>query len=112
MRVLHLRKSGSGMASKTACGRNVLRTAMSTDWKNFNASNMQCELCRNSKQAALCARLDVTIIKVGAKVASKQKLHVHGVVVATNGRNQCDVEWHTLDQPVERGILFSDLIEI
>ena len=58
MRMMHLHKGGSGFASKTACGRNLLRTPMSTDWKEFKElpESQQCEKCRNSKQAALNAR--------------------------------------------------------
>lgn len=56
--VTHLNKSGSGMASKTACGRNVLRTPMSCNWADFKTSAHRCEKCETSKQAALNERSD------------------------------------------------------
>jgi hypothetical protein len=34
-RQMHLNKSGSGMALRTACGRNILSTPMSCDWEGF-----------------------------------------------------------------------------
>jgi hypothetical protein len=57
---MHLNKSGSGMASRTACGRNVLRTPMSCGWEGFKLepASRQCEKCASSKQAALNARRD------------------------------------------------------
>jgi hypothetical protein len=57
---LHLNKSGSGMAAKTACGRNILRTPMSTNWAGFKTTPIshRCEKCEASKQAALNARRD------------------------------------------------------
>lgn len=58
-RVTHLNKSGSGMASKTACGRNILRTPMSTDWAGFKGEQRKCNLCAVSGQAALNARRDM-----------------------------------------------------
>lgn len=60
MSALHLSKSGSGMASKTACGRNVLRTPMSTGWAEFNESRKEgrCEKCEASKQAELNRKAD------------------------------------------------------
>lgn len=58
MRKMHLNKSGSGMASKTACGRNLLRTPMSTGWAEFKTERPehQCDKCAASAQAALNAR--------------------------------------------------------
>jgi len=58
--VLHLNKSGSGMASRTACGRNVLRTPMSLGWAGFKAEKFaaRCELCASSKQAEVNAKAD------------------------------------------------------
>jgi hypothetical protein len=55
---LHLNKSGVGMTSKTACGRNILRTPISAAWAEFNAApeHKKCEKCANSKQAALNSR--------------------------------------------------------
>lgn len=54
-RQMHLSKGKSGMASSTACGRNILRTPMSTDWKGFMEEQVQyrCIKCSNSKQAEL-----------------------------------------------------------
>jgi hypothetical protein len=56
----HLNKSGSGMASMTACGRNILRTPLSTNWEGFKklAVAQRCEKCDASKQAAINAKLD------------------------------------------------------
>ncbi len=56
----HLNKSGSGMASMTACGRNILRTPLSTNWEGFKklAMNQRCEKCENSKQAAVNRKMD------------------------------------------------------
>ena len=60
-RVTHLNKSGSGWASKTACGRGLLRTPISTDWEGFKneAAKYQCVKCAASKQAELNARRDL-----------------------------------------------------
>lgn len=60
IRQMHLDKSGSGMAAKTACGRNILRTPMSTNWEEFKneAPEHQCAKCAASKQAAVNARSD------------------------------------------------------
>jgi hypothetical protein len=59
MRQLHLNKSGFGMSAKTACGRNILRTPLSTNWTEFNLSSQQCEKCVTSKQAELNRKFDV-----------------------------------------------------
>lgn len=55
---VHLNKGGAGMAIKTACGRNILRTPVSATWAEFNAEpdHRKCEKCANSKQAALNSR--------------------------------------------------------
>lgn len=60
MRMMHLNKGGVGMAARTACGRNILRTPLSTDWEGFKEeqSEHQCKLCAASKQAKLNARSD------------------------------------------------------
>lgn len=60
-RSLHLNKSGSGMASKTACGRNLLRTPMSGNWEEFikQSKEVRCELCAASKFATLMMRRDM-----------------------------------------------------
>lgn len=55
---LHLNKSGSGMSSKTACGRNILRTQLSANWNDFKAYDHRCIKCDESKQAALNTRRD------------------------------------------------------
>lgn len=59
-RQLHLNKSGSGMASMTACGRNILRTPLSASWEEFKAERPEyrCIKCDDSKQAALNRRID------------------------------------------------------
>jgi len=50
---IHLHKNGSGMAAKTACGRNILRTQLATDWLQFRElpDDQQCLKCAASKQA-------------------------------------------------------------
>jgi hypothetical protein len=57
---MHLNKSGSGFTSRTACGRNILRTPMSTDWTNFKmeAAAYRCVKCVASKQFEVNARMD------------------------------------------------------
>lgn len=47
MTQMHLNKSGTGMASRTACGRNILRTPMSTKFADFKseAAKYQCAKC-------------------------------------------------------------------
>ena len=57
---MHLNKSGSGMASRTACGRNILRTPMSLAWAGFKLTprDQQCELCACSKYAAVNTKSD------------------------------------------------------
>lgn len=57
---MHLNKSGNGFTSRTACGRNILRTPMSTDWENFKmeASAYRCIKCVSSKQFEVNARMD------------------------------------------------------
>jgi hypothetical protein len=58
-RVTHLNKSGFGMASMTACGRNILRTPISADWADFKADRFRCVKCEASKQAELNTRRDL-----------------------------------------------------
>jgi len=58
MRVMHLNKYGSGMTSRTACGRNILRTPMSGTWSEFKADQYQCAKCAASKQADFFTRID------------------------------------------------------
>lgn len=59
-RQMHLDKSGSGMASVTACGRNILRTPLSVKWAEFKTlpEDQKCAKCAASKQAALNIRVD------------------------------------------------------
>lgn len=60
MHVLHLNKSGSGMASVTACGRNILRTPFSASWNEYKTAQgwTKCAKCEASKQAELNRRTD------------------------------------------------------
>jgi len=57
---MHLNKSGSGMASKTACGRNILRTPMAANWADYKNEPVQyrCIKCETSKQFAVNAKMD------------------------------------------------------
>jgi hypothetical protein len=55
---MHLHSTGGGMASKTACGRNILRTPMSTSWAGFKAETDRCEKCEQSKLFAFLTRKD------------------------------------------------------
>jgi hypothetical protein len=57
---MHLNKSGGGMASMTACGRNILRTPLATKWANFKnlPEDQKCMKCAASKQAELNKRAD------------------------------------------------------
>lgn len=54
----HLHSTGSGMASKTACGRNILRTPLSTNWKGFKTEINRCKKCEQSKLFAFLTRVD------------------------------------------------------
>ena len=60
MRVTHLNKSGTGWSSKTACGRNLLRTPISTNWSEFKQEPVQfrCIKCVASKQFELNTKMD------------------------------------------------------
>jgi hypothetical protein len=60
MLVTHLNKSGSGWASKTACGRNMLRTQLSVNWDSFKAEPAQyrCIKCEASKQFEVNQKMD------------------------------------------------------
>ena len=60
MRVTHLNKSGSGFTSKTACGRNILRTPISLNWTDYKTEPAQyrCIKCESSKQAEVNIRMD------------------------------------------------------
>lgn len=57
---MHLNKSGAGFTSRTACGRNILRTPMSTDWENFKMEALayRCIKCVASKQFEVNTRMD------------------------------------------------------
>lgn len=57
--VTHLRKSGSGMSSLTACGRNILRTPIATHWIEFKTDAHQCVKCAASKFATFKTNSDV-----------------------------------------------------
>lgn len=57
-RQMHLHSTGSGMASKTACGRNILRTPMSTNYAGFKTETERCAKCEQSKLFAFLARKD------------------------------------------------------
>lgn len=65
MQVTHLNKSGTGWASKTACGRNILRTPMSVEWNEFKkeASEYRCIKCVASKQFEVNAKMDIRKIQ-------------------------------------------------
>lgn len=56
--VLHLHSTGSGMASRTACGLNILRTPLSMPWADFKHATERCERCENSKLFAFLTRRD------------------------------------------------------
>jgi len=77
MRMMHLNKSGSGMASKTTCGRNVMRTPMSTSWEDFKKEPVEhrCAKCEASKQAEVNRRMDAqkeeSIVTVSEHVPPK-----------------------------------------
>jgi hypothetical protein len=62
-RQMHLDKGPKGMAARTACGRSILRTPMSTDWVGFKSEprQYQCTKCLASKQAELNARRDAQL---------------------------------------------------
>jgi hypothetical protein len=75
-RQMHLNKSGSGMAAKTACGRNILRTPLSVNWEDFKNElpEHQCAKCAASKQAELNKRNDAkneTWVPVGEQEAEE-----------------------------------------
>jgi hypothetical protein len=57
---MHLYKSGSGMAARTACGRNILRAPLATSWQEFKAlpEDQKCAKCAASKQAEVNKRAD------------------------------------------------------
>lgn len=67
-RVTHLDKSGAGMAARTACGRNILRTPISSNWAGFLATPaaLRCVKCAASKQAEFNARSSASKVGVAA----------------------------------------------
>lgn len=56
--VTHLHSSGGGMAARTACGRNILRTPLSTSWEGFKTETNRCEKCEQSKLFSFLTRKD------------------------------------------------------
>jgi len=58
VRVTHLNKSGAGFTSKTACGRNVMRTPISTNWADFRTAPDKCAKCDASKHADFLRKCD------------------------------------------------------
>jgi len=60
MRVTHLNKGGIGWASKTACGRNMLRTPFSVNWDEFKTepNEYRCVKCVTSKQFSFNTKTD------------------------------------------------------
>jgi len=60
MRVTHLNKGPVGMAARTACGRNILRTPISVNWNEFKTENAEyrCVKCVASKQFEFNTRVD------------------------------------------------------
>ena len=59
-RQMHLDKGPTGMASSTACGRNILRTPLSASWAEFKAEPVayRCIKCNTSKQFEVNTRMD------------------------------------------------------
>ena len=60
MRVTHLNKGPAGMASMTACGRNILRTPISVNWNEFKTepAEYRCVKCCASKQFEVNSKMD------------------------------------------------------
>ena len=56
---LHLHSGGSGMAAKTACGRNILRTPLVTSWEGFKTESVRCVKCEKSNLFAFLTRKDL-----------------------------------------------------
>jgi hypothetical protein len=79
MRKVHLNKSGSGMASMTACGRNILRTPMSVNWTDYKQEPLQyrCTKCESSKQNEVNTRMDNrNLIQAAQAMGKLQIIHV------------------------------------
>ena len=68
MRVTHLNKSGTGMTSKTACGRSILRTPISVNWGEFKTEPpiYRCLKCCTSKQFEVNGKMDARKALVNA----------------------------------------------
>jgi len=60
MRVTHLNKGPAGMASMTACGRNILRTPISVNWNEYKQepAEYRCIKCTSSKQFEVNTKMD------------------------------------------------------
>lgn len=67
MNQIHLDKNSGGMAFTTACGRNILRTPLSSTWAEFKASKPEhrCEKCEASKHAAFLTKCDAKALSEG-----------------------------------------------
>jgi hypothetical protein len=79
MRKVHLNKSGSGMASMTACGRNILRTPLSVNWVDYKQEPLQyrCTKCETSKQVEVNTRMDNrTLIQAAQAMGKLQIIHI------------------------------------
>ena len=63
---MHLNKSGSGWTSRTACGRNIIRTPLSANWEDFKrvVVDYQCIKCRTSRQYQLNVKMDARKLEV------------------------------------------------
>lgn len=59
-RRIHLNKSGARFSSMTACGRNLYRTPLSTDWAGFTGTlqSQRCARCDESSFAAFKRKND------------------------------------------------------
>ena len=57
---MHFLKGGSGFASKTACGRNILSAPLGADWQGFKQMGAQyrCTKCEASKLAEFMRKQD------------------------------------------------------
>ena len=80
MHVIHLNKSGSGMTSKTACGRSILRTPMSVNWTGFKEEPAQyrCAKCVASKQFEVNTKMDTrnALMEAAQAMGKLQIIHV------------------------------------
>jgi len=56
---IHLHSTGSGMAAKTACGRNILRSPLATTWEGFKTEANRCVKCEQSKLFSFLTRKDL-----------------------------------------------------